>query len=475
MATDQPAAFKLEADPAATALVNALSRELGTIGLVVHEAASNINAVAKRVERQEAQLKRLRDSAQLMVATNREIDSATETADKTAEAGQAQLAGSRQAIGTGIAKVATLVDAVERMEQRLDGIATSLKEVAGISGAIEAIARQTNLLALNATIEAARAGAAGRGFAVVAGEVKALAGQTREATLKIGETIATLSGRIASLIEESTGAVADGKATRAGTQQIEAAFARVGESISHLTQVSNGIAASARDNLGQCNTVIAELDTLDQELSSSAANLKSADGQIGLLLERISILINETGTSSIRTDDTPYLEASQKMAREIEGVFEAAIERREITIEDLFDENYQEIPDTNPKQLMARFTEFCDRHLPPILERYLESLPHMFFATPNDRNGYLPTHNRKFSQPQGPDPVWNAANCRNRMIYASRRAQRKVFKEDKRPVLLSTFRRELGGGQHVMMKLASAAIWLDSRYWGYTALGYLLP
>jgi methyl-accepting chemotaxis protein len=124
---------------------------------------------------------------------------------------------------------------------------------------------------------------------------------------------------------------------------------------------------------------------------------------------------------------------------------------------------------------MARFTELCDRRLPPILDKYLDVLPHIHFATPNDRNGYLPTHNRKFSQPQGPDPVWNAANCRNRMIYAARRAHRKVFKEDKRPALLSTFRRDLGGGRHVMMKLASAPIWLQGRYWGYTAIGYLLP
>ena len=33
-----------------------------------------------------------------------------------------------------------------------------------------------------------------------------------------------------------------------------------------------------------------------------------------------------------------------------------------------------------------------------------------------DMNGYLPTHLSERSHPQGPDPVWNDAHCRNRRI-----------------------------------------------------------
>ena len=37
-----------------------------------------------------------------------------------------------------------------------------------------------------------------------------------------------------------------------------------------------------------------------------------------------------------------------------------------------------------------------------------------------DENGYLPTHNRKFSQAPTNDPVWNAAHCRNRRLFNDR-------------------------------------------------------
>ncbi|WP_327196309.1 cache domain-containing protein [Sphingomonas sp. Leaf17] len=51
------------------------------------------------------------------------------------------------------------------------------------------IASRTNMLALNATIEAARSGEAGRGFAVVAQEVKNLASQARQSSIRFRDDV----------------------------------------------------------------------------------------------------------------------------------------------------------------------------------------------------------------------------------------------------------------------------------------------
>lgn len=89
------------------------------------------------------------------------------------------------------------------MRQEIESLVSQISRVAGVAEQIDAIARQTNLLALNATIEAARAGEAGKGFAVVAGEVKALAGQTSQATGEIAEILSTLNHHAGQLSSQS--------------------------------------------------------------------------------------------------------------------------------------------------------------------------------------------------------------------------------------------------------------------------------
>ncbi len=463
-----------EANPSAgAALVNVIGRSLGKIGLAVHEAASNINAIARQFERQEAQLQSLRDNARTMVEANRQIDGATEIGQRTAEVGQSDLEGSRQAIAQAIGRVASLVDAVGRIESRLGNVAASLEEVAGISSSIEAIARQTNLLALNATIEAARAKEAGRGFAVVAGEVKALSGQTREATLKIKRTIDALSEQISSLVGESTTTASAAIEAREGTRVIESAVDRVGQSFRTLADVTATIAASARSNLSQCDAVIAELGTVDEGVASSAKNLRAADTQTSALLGQLSDLVQEVATSGVPTEDSPYLDATREIAARIAATIEDGVRWREVSIDDVFDRNYVQIPNTNPQQYTTRLVAFADRHLRPILDEYLAALPQLVFTLCVDVNVYAPTHNAKCSLPQGPDPAWNMANCRNRMKHDSN-AQSLAAVRSLDPILLQTFRRPLGGDKYVMMKLASAPIMIEGRHWGAAAVAYIL-
>ena len=72
------------------------------------------------------------------------------------------------------------------------------------------------------------------------------------------------------------------------------------------------------------------------------------------------------------------------------------------------------------------------------------------------KGGYLPTHNPNYRLPQGPDPVWNNANCRNRRLFNDR-AVKKVAANTK-PFLLQTYRRDMGGGNFVLMKDLSSPI-----------------
>jgi methyl-accepting chemotaxis protein len=151
-------------------------------------------------------------------------------------------------------------------------------------------------------------------------------------------------------------------------------------------------------------------------------------------------------------------------------LFEEAVKRDEISEAALFDRNYRSIPNTNPEQLMTRFTDFTDRVLPPIQEALLTFNTRVAFCAAVDNNGYLPTHNTKFSKPQGNDPVWNAANCRNKRLFNDRTGL--AAGRNTKPFLLQTYRRDMGGGQFVLMKDVSAPIFVNGRHWGGFRMGY---
>jgi methyl-accepting chemotaxis protein len=119
---------------------------------------------------------------------------------------------------------------------------------------------------------------------------------------------------------------------------------------------------------------------------------------------------------------------------------------------------------------MTRFVTFTDRKLPAIQEPLLQADTRIAFCAAVDRNGFLPTHNLKYSKQQGSDPAWNSANCRNRRLFTDRTGL--SAGQSTRPFLLQTYRRDMGGGNFVLMKDVSAPITVRGRHWGGFRIGF---
>ncbi|MDR3515939.1 MAG: methyl-accepting chemotaxis protein [Azospirillaceae bacterium] len=171
-------------------------------------------------------------------------------------------------------------------------------------------------------------------------------------------------------------------------------------------------------------------------------------------------------------EDLRFVTAVEAGARTVATLFEEAVARGQITLDDLFDEQYQRIGSTEPPQFMTRFVAFTDRVLPPIQEPMLDFDPRVVFCVAADRNGFVATHHKRSSLPPGKDPVWNAANCRNRRFFKGRcelAAARNASGH-----LLQTYLREMGGDEVILMKDASAPIIVKGRHWGGLRLGYRL-
>ncbi|WP_196260277.1 methyl-accepting chemotaxis protein [Pelagibacterium limicola] len=367
------------------------------------------------------------------------------------------------ALGQGALKVRDTLVTVEETTARVNAASASIGQ----------IARETKLLALNASVEAARAGEAGAGFAIIAQAVKTLADQIHGFSGEITGQLASMKTALAELgaqAQANADAANEAAGHNAAAAEATESLARVVGSADALVKGIESMRGPVESNVEGFAAVQAGLDGLSASIVRSKNHLDAAERRAESILTISEEFILFVADSGVETADTPFIDEVRAQADRIGSLFEAAVGAGEISMSDLFDTDYREIRGSNPKQVMTRFTEFTDRVLPAVQEPVLKLDPRVTFCAAVDRNGYLPTHNKIYSHPQGPDPVWNVSNCRNRRIFDDRTGL--AAGRNTKPFLVQTYRRDMGGGQFALMKDCSAPIMVNGKHWGGLRLAY---
>jgi methyl-accepting chemotaxis protein len=168
--------------------------------------------------------------------------------------------------------------------------------------------------------------------------------------------------------------------------------------------------------------------------------------------------------------DAKIADLGLQLAGDLGKVLETGLRNNEISSDDLFSPRYEAIEGTDPKQFMTPYIPFTDRNFTPLQEAILEKDKHIVFAAGVDFNGYLPTHNKIYSQPQKQgEPAWNMGNCRNRRIFDDRAGL--MAARNTKPHLLQTYFRDMGDSV-VFMKECDVPIMVNGKQWGNLRIGY---
>jgi methyl-accepting chemotaxis protein len=364
-----------------------------------------------------------------------------------------------QEVEHGLKAVAQVGDAVQGVGVEVGGIVQALKQVSAAAQQITQVALQTRLVAFNASVEAKRAGEAGRGFAVVADAVKDLAGQVESSSKAITDTVSQLDSRIEALSREVR---REGPADRHGA--VHRALAVVDQGVRRIHHASD----SSRN---VCAGLDGQVSGIVTEMRLTTAVLEGAFKRTETFLGISEQLIETVADCGVETEDTPYIRAAQHAAGQVAQLLEDALRTGAISEPDLLDDHYRPIADTNPAQVTTRFCALADRLFPQVQEKLLGHSDKVVFCIAVDRNGYVACHNRQYNQAQRPgDVAWNTAHCRNRRIFNDRTGL--ASGRNQRPFLLQTYRRDMGGGQFVVMKEAAAPIAVKGRHWGGLRLAF---
>ena len=306
---------------------------------------------------------------------------------------------------------------------------------------------------------AGKASELGRGAAELDGTIEDVVASGNRQVAEIGQLAADMQA----MVKSNRAIESSGQASRVAMGQARDAVAQVEASV-------NEIVAATQRNLQTCQAVTTEVGTVAASVATSAETLKRVNANTRSFLQASEALAEITNECGAVTPDTPFIEAVQRGAARLAAALEQAVAGGRISMADLFDDKYQPVAGSNPAQVTTRFVALTDELFPPVQEELLAFDSKVVFCAAVDRNGYLPTHNLKFSQPQGADPVWNAANARNRRLFNDRTGL--AAGRNERRFLLQTYRRDMGGGKRVLMKDLSAPITVQGRHWGGLRLAY---
>ncbi|WP_018689208.1 methyl-accepting chemotaxis protein [Ahrensia kielensis] len=450
--------------------------QISTLAVNIADTSGIVGDVASAMAKQSDAFADVYSSAEEIAVANVQLSDVLSQATSIADGVQQGLKTTTESVEeiftAASSDITAMAQSADTVTNEFSGVKEKISEVYNYSESIQKIASETQMLAINAGIIATRAGDAGKGFSIIASSVRELAVQTSEVSKNITARLNALEATVSELVKHGETSRKLAAEAMVRSEKIDAEFGRFrefGDQVDTLTASIGEIVGPVDRNSELCGRIIDTMGTLNGEVKVNSAALSDTSNKFDTLVsftEEMILLIEQSG---VETEDSQIIRHCVDAAERTAALFEQAVAAGTMSISALFDENYQPIPNSNPQQVRTQFTDFTDRVMPDIQEPFLELDTRIAFCAAIDRNGYLPTHNNIYSKPQSNDPIWNAANCRNRRIFNDRTGL--AAGRNTKPFLMQTYRRDMGGGVFSLMKDLSAPIFVQGRHWGAIRVG----
>jgi methyl-accepting chemotaxis protein len=141
--------------------------------------------------------------------------------------------------------------------------------------------------------------------------------------------------------------------------------------------------------------------------------------KVTVLVNVILFIVMATGTGLLINQqfsslETQYQDSAKFItiigAKSFSRILEEGIDNGALTMEEAFDTNYIPIPNTDPQKYRTKWDAFADKALLAMEDEFMKN-PNIVYAVAVDKNGYVASHNTRYSRPLTGDKVidetWN--------------------------------------------------------------------
>lgn len=189
-----------------------------------------------------------------------------------------------------------------------------------------------------------------------------------------------------------------------------------------------------------------------------------------LLFAVISLFFLSSFAVAAESDLTDFDRQVKTMAETCRGEviheFEILLGAKRLNAAQLFDTFYIPVPNTAPQKFTTQYDKLVDQTIRTILDRYLAADSRLLFVVAIDKNGYVPSHNSRYSKPLTDDPDYNAKNNRAKRMFNDRTGL--AAARNTAPYLRQKYSRDTG---EELFDL-SVPINVEGKHWGAIRIGY---
>jgi methyl-accepting chemotaxis protein len=166
--------------------------------------------------------------------------------------------------------------------------------------------------------------------------------------------------------------------------------------------------------------------------------------------------------------DREMLSLGMEFSKRCSAVLEKWIDAKEVSEARLFSFLYYPVPKTDPPKFTTDWDKLSDRDILPLEEGYLARASSLNAAVLVDKNGYLPTHNLRFSQPLTGNSAVDLMNNRTKRIFNDSIGIQAARSEA--PFILQRYQRDSGEN---LVDLA-IPVYVKGQHWGAVRMTYRL-